>query len=127
MKKTIAILFVVLMVLTVLSSAGIGAAAPTPQVKYPYVNTIYLDRTKVRGGAISIQKTFQKTYQFSILLNRGLRAKTYYRVVFVNGRNVILVKAFNSDFHKTLVLNGRLNKVDTKYILTHPSGRFELV
>jgi|GEM_PF-5021365 len=28
MKKTIAILFVVLMVLTVLSSAGIGAAAP---------------------------------------------------------------------------------------------------
>ena len=124
MKKTIAILLIAIMVLTVLSTAGIGAAAPVPQVKYPYINNIYLDRTNIGAGYISIGR---KTGQFGILLNRGLRAKTYYRVVFVNGRNVILVKAFNSDFHKTLVLNGRLNKVDTNFILTHPSGRFELV
>ena len=123
-RRSVAILMVALMALTVVSTAGIGAAAPTPQAKYPYINLIYIDRTKVRAGSISIGRG---TGQFAIVLNRGLRTNTFYRVIFVNGRNVIIVKAFSSDFHRTLTLYGRLSRADTYYILNHPYGRFELV
>gem|GEM_PF-6450685 len=69
-RRSVAILMVALMALTVVSTAGIGAAAPTPQAKYPYINLIYIDRTKVRAGSISIGRG---TGQFAIVLNRGLR------------------------------------------------------
>ena|GEM_PF-3420108 len=127
-KRSIAILMAALMTLTVLSTAGIGAAQPVTN-RYPgrdIIKPVYLDRTRIDAGYIRIN---QRTGQFSIFLNRGvLKPRTNYAVVFrVNGRNYIFVKVFNSDFHRTLILYGRLSRGETNFIRDHPYGRFDLV
>ena len=126
MKKSVGILMVALMALTVVSTAGIGSAAPVSSYGRDIIKPVYLDRTRIDAGYIRIS---QRTGQFSIFLNRGvLKPRTNYAVVFrVNGRNYIFVKVFNSDFHRTLILYGKLSRGQTNFIRDHPYGRFDLV
>jgi len=124
-KKSVAILMVALMALTVVSTAGIGSAAPVSSYGRDIIKPVYLERTRIQAGFIRIS---QRTGQFSIFLNRGvLRLRTNYAVVFrVNGRNDIFVKVFNSDFQRTLILYGRLSRGETNFIRDHPYGQFVL-
>ena len=126
MKKSVGILMVALMALTVVSTAGIGSAAPVSSYGRDIIKPVYLERTRIQAGFIRIS---QRTGQFSIFLNRGvLRLRTNYAVVFrVNGRNDIFVKVFNSDFQRTLILYGRLSRGETNFIRDHPYGQFVLM
>ena len=103
-----------------------SVSGPVPSYDRDIIKPIYLDRTRIDAGYIRIN---QRTGQFSIFLNRGvLRPRTNYAVVFrVNGRNSIFVKVFNSDFHRTLILYGRLSRGETNFIRDHPYGQFVLM